>query len=333
MPSTHAVLGFRVFAVEEDGLLISPYRRVPWDEGVTTRMRCEEHGHTVPVQWCGCGLYAYHELDLAREDSRCISEAYLALAAVAGCGGSQVHQSGWTAQEAAVLALAPVGRLQGCRQVVQMAATRQRVPYHDDPAMLPFEGGLHARPVSDDVLSPLTAGAEQADSVQDEICRLGADTTTKAAEYMCEWLPRPYLARLSAVISRTEVVNDHRVERKRAGVLRQGIFSDLIPAALRGIGLRREAAHVTTLKPAVAERYLADLALHDRARGTFVSRIADLVTDSNDCAFILNAYQFAAIARLSGQFDLALDVLERASQIGVPTMEAPLNGLPRVRLY
>jgi hypothetical protein len=139
------VLGFRAFDVCEDGRLISVTGHgTVWRPGVVTAY-CRRPGfssHPAPAHDCTCGLYAYTELDpRLKQGERCI-------AAIAAWGNMEVHETGFRAQRACVLALAatPAADLLQ-RRLIFASAERYGVPAVP-LRHLEAEGLRHARPLS-----------------------------------------------------------------------------------------------------------------------------------------------------------------------------------------
>jgi len=106
--SLPTVIGFRAWKTSRDGMLRALINRDVWRPGPNrsrcarapiSRPRCRDG----PALECGCGLYAYHELERALERGRVHG-------VVAGWGRTIVHPGTWRAQFAQVLALVDEGR-------------------------------------------------------------------------------------------------------------------------------------------------------------------------------------------------------------------------------
>jgi hypothetical protein len=107
-----------------------------------------EWTHKAPDPNCGCGLYAMHTIDVALEHAAVWGVTWV-LGAVLGWGALEVHDDGWRAQHACVVALAiqreviePGAGVR--RQSVRAVAERYRaelVPYPQDlPAVAESRG-------------------------------------------------------------------------------------------------------------------------------------------------------------------------------------------------
>jgi hypothetical protein len=149
-----AVLGFRAFELGADGRLrsLSAYGTV-WRPGMVTA-RCHLAAlpgsvtHAAPGRNCTCGLYAYTQLDPRLKDGDwCI-------AAIAAWGDLEVHQSGFRAQHACVVALAatPSASLTE-RELIARSAERYGVKAVALRKLVE-EGSRHAQPLSAAVTAP-----------------------------------------------------------------------------------------------------------------------------------------------------------------------------------
>lgn len=155
-----AVLGFRTWAVDEDGWLL-PFSlgaiAGPWRPGANRavchyakwRGEGEREVHDAPHPRCMCGLYALadpRDARLPRRDPQQI------LGAVAAWGDLEVHRSGFRAEWAAVVALAPpIGLASAQRRRHERAAGRYEVELVP-PALLQATGLRYAAPVPDGLL-------------------------------------------------------------------------------------------------------------------------------------------------------------------------------------
>jgi hypothetical protein len=118
----HAVLGWRAWRVNQRGEL-EPLHvgGDPWSFGVV-EAECRAggvlHQEPIPAKTCRCGVHAYHSLgSVIREISEPLvrfsrwfipvdySKDRIVIGAVAGQGRTQVHQHGWRAERAEVIAI------------------------------------------------------------------------------------------------------------------------------------------------------------------------------------------------------------------------------------
>lgn len=104
------VAGFRAWRVI-DGELRSPYVDVVWRERVLRaacyRRRPDQDRipcHSAPERDCGCGIYAYHDLDSVLMPSVPVTRTVLGIVTV--WGTVQVHADGLRAEYACLRALA-----------------------------------------------------------------------------------------------------------------------------------------------------------------------------------------------------------------------------------
>ena len=128
------VVGFRAWKLTPDGKLlpraVSAMARLhaePWQPGVNDA-RCMYVGftrepHPVPGEGCDCGLYAHHDAAELRRYHRGDD----VLGAIVGWGDLQVHDNGFRAQHAQVVAL--VAPTSGALvEPARLAAERYGVP-------------------------------------------------------------------------------------------------------------------------------------------------------------------------------------------------------------
>lgn len=136
------LLGYRFWRVGRDGSLRCMLSRDVWLAG-GNRASCWRCGHEAPGRLCRCGFNALHgppehEFDEHRG---------AVLGAIAAWGQIEVHQAGFRAQFAQVIALADGGvRRSPRRSRIVRAATRYEVP------LVPLDqlaeaAGVHATPV------------------------------------------------------------------------------------------------------------------------------------------------------------------------------------------
>jgi len=175
----HAALGFRAWMVR-DQLLLPLSAGPAWQPGVN-RASCHPggmvrpyeatvDGHQAPGAKCHCGFNAYHRLDRAYEtawnyielgyDTRgprtYVREYTIALGAIAGRGSVQIHQQGFRAAEAQILALSLVHEDQPLHELVEAAALRYRVPLVETPLHLSKQIGAitGVQTIPEKVLAP-----------------------------------------------------------------------------------------------------------------------------------------------------------------------------------
>jgi hypothetical protein len=153
---TECVIGYRRWTIDAFGQLRPvTLSRAPWQPGVNTaecRWReFQDHAHTfrlgalepkrpdpglhaAPGPSCECGIYAMHELSRLAVRNRYPADEYLAngvpvVGAVAAFGRLEVHESGFRAEKAAVVALATVeGMGPKARALVEHVAAQYGVP-------------------------------------------------------------------------------------------------------------------------------------------------------------------------------------------------------------
>lgn len=155
-----AALGFRAWRPSLEGLQPLTGQH-PWEPGVNQAV-CERRNrvayfyggyeptttpraHASPDGDCGCGLYAWHELDQLRRNHDG-SEVPIVYGAVAGWGRTIVHQDGWRAAKARILALAHASSMPLAVDIMGVIASHYRVPIVPIE-MLQLEGARHAESV------------------------------------------------------------------------------------------------------------------------------------------------------------------------------------------
>ena len=111
-----AILGFRVSRIQAAGwpetqvLLTSMHGRYVWQPGPNTARCLAGTGHAVPASGCGCGFYACHGLrQLEFVLGAVMTSPDLVLVGVAGSGTVRIHERGWRAQFARILAFSDEG--------------------------------------------------------------------------------------------------------------------------------------------------------------------------------------------------------------------------------
>ncbi|MEX2196628.1 MAG: hypothetical protein WD844_15205 [Thermoleophilaceae bacterium] len=157
-------LGFRAWLLPDGGRALRPasYSRAVWEPG-PNRAACHalnfkrglrDPPHAAPHGDCSCGLYAFHAASTLEEGFR--REDHCA-GVVAGWGELELHQDGFRAEWAAVLALAGDTASGTRRDRLAATAARYRVP------LIPFDaleayGREFARPlVADAPAAPARA--------------------------------------------------------------------------------------------------------------------------------------------------------------------------------
>jgi len=146
-----AVVGYRAWRVEEDGLLRAwTFTDLSWEPGVNRAVCARDARHAAPVSDCMCGLYALSDPSDRRLDFR----AGQAVGAVAAWGELEVHRTGFRAERACVVALAIQDHpTVGERAALERAAERYGVPLV--PALLlSAEARRHGAPLPADLLAP-----------------------------------------------------------------------------------------------------------------------------------------------------------------------------------
>jgi hypothetical protein len=107
---TRPVLGFRLNWYSDGGLVSLSNLGYTWKPGQNlARCRSFPTKHHAPGPACTCGLYACHDLvQLLRDVASCAASRpteQLIIAGVAGRGVVRVHERGWRAQYARIVAL------------------------------------------------------------------------------------------------------------------------------------------------------------------------------------------------------------------------------------
>lgn|GEM_PF-1720988 len=146
-----AVVGYRAWHVEEDGLLRPwTFLALPWSPGANHAVCARDVRHAPPVADCMCGLYALTDPADRRLDFR----ADQAVGAIAAWGDLEVHRSGFRAEHACVTALAVPERAGfEQREALARAAERYGVPLVA-PEALSAEALRHGAPLPDDLWTP-----------------------------------------------------------------------------------------------------------------------------------------------------------------------------------
>ncbi|HEV7493720.1 SCP2 sterol-binding domain-containing protein [Baekduia sp.] len=146
-----AVVGYRAWHVEEDGLLRPwTFMALPWEPGANRAVCARDVRHAPPVADCMCGLYALTDPADRRLDFR----ADQAVGAVAAWGDLEVHRSGFRAEHACVTALALPDRAGfEQRETLARAAERYGVPLVAADR-LSDEALRHGAPLPDDLWAP-----------------------------------------------------------------------------------------------------------------------------------------------------------------------------------
>lgn len=109
---SQSMLGFRVWTVDERGLLISPGSGYQWQPG-WNHASCSKHswwrrGHSAPARECGCGFSAFYDLEQAKRAALLASQHQglgCVIGAVAGTGTIQLETQGFRAERCRILAL------------------------------------------------------------------------------------------------------------------------------------------------------------------------------------------------------------------------------------
>lgn len=123
------LIGFRAWHVTRDGQLVpwSASGAGAWVAGVNTAVclaRPGVRGHVAPVRRCSCGLYAL----MNSRDHR-LQPLTQAVGAIVAWGDVELHETGFRAQSALIVALAvPAGCDAAHRQRLERAATYYGVP-------------------------------------------------------------------------------------------------------------------------------------------------------------------------------------------------------------
>jgi glycine cleavage system H lipoate-binding protein len=146
-----AVVGYRAWHVEEDGLLRPwTFMALPWQPGANRAVCARDVRHSPPVADCMCGLYALTD----PSDRRLDFQADQAVGAVAAWGDLEVHRSGFRAEHACVTALALPDRAGfEQREALARAAERYGVPLVAADR-LSNEALRHGAPLPDDLWAP-----------------------------------------------------------------------------------------------------------------------------------------------------------------------------------
>ncbi len=146
-----AVVGYRAWHVEEDGLLRPwTFMALPWQPGANRAVCARDVRHAPPVADCMCGLYALTDPADRRLDFR----ADQAVGAIAAWGDLEVHRSGFRAEHACVTALAVPDRAGfEQREALARAAERYGVPLVAADR-LSDEALRHGAPLPDDLWAP-----------------------------------------------------------------------------------------------------------------------------------------------------------------------------------
>ncbi len=146
-----AVVGYRAWHVEEDGLLRPwTFMALPWQPGTNSAVCARDVRHAPPVADCMCGLYALTDPADRRLDFR----ADQAVGAIAAWGDLEVHRSGFRAEHACVTALAVPDRAGfEQREALARAAERYGVPLVAADR-LSDEALRHGAPLPDDLWAP-----------------------------------------------------------------------------------------------------------------------------------------------------------------------------------
>lgn len=143
------LLGYRVFAVTQQGVLNSPVIEEAWEPGANAA-HCVLSGHRAPHPGCGCGFNAFH-LPAAGEKSLV---GHYTLAGIAAWGEVDIYETGFRAEFARVVTIGfhsktSAGRLEHLRR----AAARYGVP------LVPFSrlsaaSSEFATPVGPELMPP-----------------------------------------------------------------------------------------------------------------------------------------------------------------------------------
>jgi glycine cleavage system H lipoate-binding protein len=146
-----AVVGYRAWHVEEDGLLRPwTFMALPWQPGANRAVCARDVRHCPPVADCMCGLYALTDPADRRLDFR----ADQAVGAIAAWGDLEVHRSGFRAEHACVTALALPDRAGfEQREALARAAERYGVPLVAADR-LSDEALRHGAPLPEDLWAP-----------------------------------------------------------------------------------------------------------------------------------------------------------------------------------
>jgi glycine cleavage system H protein len=146
-----AVVGYRAWHVEDDGLLRPwTFMALPWQPGANRAVCARDVRHSPPVADCMCGLYALTDPSDRRLDFR----ADQAVGAIAAWGDLEVHRSGFRAEHACVTALAVPDRAGfEQREALARAAERYGVPLVAADR-LSDEALRHGAPLPDDLWAP-----------------------------------------------------------------------------------------------------------------------------------------------------------------------------------
>lgn len=170
MSLDHAVLGFRQWNIGDDGLQATVYSESTWQPGVNTATCgndddwcCEEcsgpydewlashqqRKHQAPDAECGCGLYAWHTLDMLK--SKQSGDQRTIYGAVAGWGKVFAHNTGWRAEKARILAVSTTAESELRQGFARLVADMYKVPLVPFD-MLQLEGARHAGAIPNDMI-------------------------------------------------------------------------------------------------------------------------------------------------------------------------------------
>lgn len=185
---SECVIGYRAWISDADGQLWPLYgqrrKRRLWQPGVnearcnldnpqSLRLQWSNHNgrasleglpaHGAPIADCDCGLYSWRRPPGTWYDDPSTSELPRVIGAIASWGALHVHDAGFRAQYACIVAIAhPAGATSDVMSELQAIAGRYRVELAS-LSDLEHVAGLHGAPLRDDVRPP----APTADPITD----------------------------------------------------------------------------------------------------------------------------------------------------------------------
>jgi hypothetical protein len=134
-----AALGYRAMLVSADGSLAGPHTRTRWYSG-PNRAYCNKMGdHFPPGPDCRCGWYAFRQPDAAEAKAFPLSDAgwRVVVALIAARGRTMLYSDGFRAEEAVILAIAPLhGAQPDLLEFARTAADRYDIPLCDSVGAL-----------------------------------------------------------------------------------------------------------------------------------------------------------------------------------------------------
>lgn len=130
------LVGFRYWVVTPTGYLAGVTHQTVWRPDRPMVSQCR-FGHIGPAEHdvCGCGLYAYHTLDdAAKQQRKQQRRSARIVGVVVGRGQAQIHQTGWRAEEAQIMAIAAVDPQD--HEIAQKLGERYQIPVVSTPEQL-----------------------------------------------------------------------------------------------------------------------------------------------------------------------------------------------------